>query len=119
MPQALHERLQAEADRNKRGIGVEIVDRLEKSFIAPRADDPATAELLDAIGRAAEILSTTWTPWGVDKMAHQIFKETVMRLLDQHTPGRSGTPMSEDAKLIFGGDDAGARLAWVVSLKGR
>jgi hypothetical protein len=117
MPTDLRERLQAAADANRRGIGHEIVDRLETSFATPRQSDANTGELLSQIAEAAQLLARHWTPWHKDRDAFRVFKDAVAALIDQYQPEETGTPKSRQAEVMFGGADAGERLALTIFWK--
>jgi ABC-type dipeptide/oligopeptide/nickel transport system permease subunit len=111
MPTDLRERLQAAADANRRGIGHEIVDRLETSFTTPRQSDANTGELLTVIAVMAKTLADNWVAWHADADAHAVFRDAVAAVLAELAPDTTGAVKTRQAEVLFGGDGAGERLA--------
>jgi hypothetical protein len=107
LPRELHDKLKATGN-----VSDAIRRRLEGS-----SSDPITAAFLSEVAEAAEMLARHWVPWHQDAAAYAVFRDAVIALLDQWQTNKTGAPKSHQAEVLFGGDDAGERLALMVGFK--
>jgi hypothetical protein len=115
IPATLRDRLEAAAKVNDRGLGQEIVARLEASFTSPAVTDKKTANLLEDIADMAKLLADRWESWHAGDETFALFKAAIPHLLDlHHQPEPKAVPMTHQAEVLFGGENAAERLGTMV-----
>jgi hypothetical protein len=113
LPRAMHDALEAAADRTGRGIGAEIRRRLENTF-ALGLGEPETSKLAGAVMQAAHQIDRAYGPWRADPFAFAVFNVAINTLLAYYKPkGEPVQPSPEPGSLAdtFFGPNASPETA--------
>jgi hypothetical protein len=113
LPRAMHDALEAAADRNGIGIGGEIRRRVENTFVLGLGE-PETSKLVAAVMQAAHQIDRAYGPWRTDPFAFAVFNVANSTLLAYYKPkGEPVQPSPEPGSLAdtFFGPNASPETA--------
>jgi hypothetical protein len=127
LSRAAYDQLSKAADHHGWGVGEEIRQRLETSFVQEnQAVDDETNGLVQAIGNVVRNLEVPFGSWHKNRFAFDVFTEAVNALIELFRPkgdsvrptdneiadlylGTAGTPETA-GRMLAGGAAAGARI---------
>jgi hypothetical protein len=105
LPEELRDRLSEAAAANGHGIGEEIRQRLEGSFVTG-GREPKTVEMAAAVARIASDASSYYRPWYEDPFTFEVVKAAVPIVLAIYQPKGDPVPRPNPdgiAELVFPG----------------